>query len=198
MVDLGLDITRTRGRAPKPVPAVELRDLTDADLALLDTEKGVRAPTIKKLKESHHALARALASGMRPAEAAQVTGYSLSRISIIQADPAFKDLMEVYRAEVGEAYDVLHGKMAAMAVDAVEEMHERLLDDPTEFSTNQLLDVAKTFADRTGFGPATKSTTVNVNVDLANRLEAGRRRADEMRLKLISPEPQSHSGEPDA
>jgi hypothetical protein len=196
MVDLGLDITRTRGRAAKPVAAVEMRDLTDADLALLDTEKGVHAPTIKKIRESHHALARALASGMRPAEAAQVTGYSLSRISIIKADPAFQDLMTVYTDQVGEIYANLHDKMAAMAVDVVEELHERLHEDPEEFTTNQLLDVAKTFADRTGHGPQTKTQNVNVNIDLATRLEAGRRRADEMRTRLLPSPP--HGVEPDA
>lgn len=186
VVDLGLDITRTRGRAAKPLVAVELRDLTDADLALLSTEKGITAPSIKKIRESHHALARALASGMKPAEAGLVTGYSPSRISILQADPAFQDLLTVYREGVGEIYSDLHHKMAAMAVDVVEEMHERLQEDPGEFTTNQLLEVAKTFADRTGHGPQTKTQNVNINVDLATRLESGRRRAEEMRMKLVT------------
>jgi hypothetical protein len=139
MVDLGLDISRTRGRAAKPLAAVELRELTEADLALLETEKGVKPSQIKKIRESHHALARALAAGMKPGEAAIVTGYSQSRISILQADPAFQDLLTVYKEQVGDIYADTHHKMAALAVDAVEEMHDRLNEArksslPTSFS----------------------------------------------------------------
>jgi hypothetical protein len=57
---LGLSAPRTRGRAARPPVATLGRELTPADIALLETERGTKAPRIAKLRESHHALARAL------------------------------------------------------------------------------------------------------------------------------------------
>lgn len=175
-MDLNLGI-RTRGRAAKPVVAAELRRLEASDIALLATEKGVKAPSITKLRDSHHALARCLASGLRPAEASIVTGYSNSRISILQADPTFAELVEFYRSVETEALADLQRRMATMALDALQELHDRLLEDPEKISSSMLLEVIKTMADRTGNGPSSKSTQVSINVNLAERLEAARRRA---------------------
>jgi Fe2+ transport system protein FeoA len=70
--------------------------------------------------------------------------------------------------------------LAAMGIDSAEELHERLLAEPESFSIDQLQDMIKLTADRTGHGP--KQTTVNVNVDLSARLQAARRRVAEMPL----------------
>lgn len=176
-MDLDIPLPRTRGRAPKPVNAIQLRELTSADLALLSEEKGSKAPEIKAIRDSHHKLARLLASGCKPAEASLATGYSLSRISILLSTPAFQELLATYREGVQAEFYDFAGKMATLAASAVDELNERLEAQPEDFSTGQLLDVVKTMADRSGFGPSTKSTNVNVNVDLAGRLEAARRRA---------------------
>ena len=71
-MDLDLDILRTTGRASRPLQAELVREITPADLALLATEKGVKAAPIVKLRASHHALARCLAGGMKPSEAGMV------------------------------------------------------------------------------------------------------------------------------
>lgn len=179
-MDLDLDIlppARTRGRAPAVIEAEVTRELSLADLALLSVEKGSTAPNIKSLRESHHALARSLASGVKPAEASIITGYSTSRISILQADPAFKELVQFYRENANLAYADLHERMGVLALDAAETLLERLNDDPDSMSSGFLLDLMKTLADRTGHGPQTKSTNVNVNINLASRLEAARRRS---------------------
>ena len=43
-------------------------------------------------------------------------------------------------------------------------------------TTGQLLDIVKMGADRTGHGPQTTATNLNVNVDIAAKLEAARKR----------------------
>lgn len=176
-MDLGLDITRTRGRATKVPAAAVVRELRDSDIALLANEKGSKAPSILKLRESHHHLARTLALGTRPAEAALITGYSLSRISILQADPAFQDLLEVYREEKTEIFAETLDKMKAVHMDTLEIIHERLQDDPDSIKDADLIKLHESLADRTGFGPSSKSVNVNVNVELAARLQAARTRA---------------------
>jgi hypothetical protein len=174
---LGLTSPRTRGRAANPPRATLGRELTPADLALLETERGIKAPTIKSLRDSHHMLARALAAGMKGCEASVVTGYTESRISLLRQDPTFQELLAHYRDNLDQVYADLHARMATMALDVQAELQERLAENPESMSNEFLADTLKLLADRTGHGP--KSTTVNVNLDLSARLQAARRRVAE-------------------
>lgn len=176
MLDLDQPIFRTRGRAAKPVTASVVRELDAADLTLLQEEKGSSAPALKRLSERHHALARNLASGMSPSEAAITCGYSTSRVSILQDDPAFQELLAFYRADVEHQYRDLHTRLSGLALDAADELAARLEEDPESVSIGQLMEITKMGADRTGFGPQSSSTNLNVNVDLASRLQAARER----------------------
>ena len=57
---------------------------------LAEGERGVNvAPMLKRLRDSHHAVARLLAHGLTPFQVSLQTGYSPSRISTLQADPNF-------------------------------------------------------------------------------------------------------------
>lgn len=172
-----LDLVRTSGRAAKAVEAEFVRELNEADLAMLSLPRNVTAPPIKKIKDSHHSLARCLAQGAKPAEASLMTGFSLSRISILQADPSFQELLAHYRAGHGQALADLQERMSTISFDAIEELRDRLHDDPGQIDVDQLIDLIKATADRTGHGPSSKQTQVKINVDLASRLEAARRRA---------------------
>lgn len=158
--------------------AVQVRPLDGADIALLGEEKGSKAPPLKRLSERHHALARCLASGMEDSAAAVTCGYVLSRVSILKADPAFQELLAFYRADVNSKYLDMHGVLAGLSLDAAMELRERLEVDmdaeEKKISVTQLMELTKLGADRTGFGP--QSSQVNVNVDLAGRLEAARKR----------------------
>lgn len=185
-MDLSTEIFRTRGRAAKPLTAEVVRELDPGDLALLQEEKGSAAPALKRLGERHHALARCLASGMGSGEAAIVCGYAPSRVSILLDDPAFAELLVFYRGEVQEKYLDMHGVLAGLSLDAAMELRERLEADmqneDKSISIAQLVELTKLGADRTGFGPQSSSTNVNLNVDLAGRLEAARRRVADRKL----------------
>jgi len=170
------DIFRTRGRAAKVIEAAYVRDLEPSDLVLIGTEKGSTASPLKRLAERHHALARNIAAGMRPGEAGIIAGYSGSRVSILLADTAFKELVNFYKDQVDVQYRGLHERLSGLALDAAEELAERLEEDPTAISVGQLLEITKMGADRTGFGPQSSNTNINVNVNLASRLEAARKR----------------------
>lgn len=186
MLDLDADLFRTTGRAAKPVSAVAIRPLDEADLTLLGEEKGSKAPALVRLSERHHALARNLASGMSPSQAALTCGYTLSRVSILQDDPAFRELLHFYRADVELQYRDLHTRLSGLALDAADELANRLEEAPEDISTGQLMELTKMGADRTGFGPQSSSTNVNVNVDLAGRLEAARKRVQARTIEGIA------------
>lgn len=164
--------------------AVQVRELDDVDIALLQEEKGSKAPALKRLSERHHALAQCLASGMEPGDAAITCGYVPSRVSILQADPAFQELLAFYRQSVEAKYLDMHGVLAGLSLDAAMELRERLEDDMNadekKIPVGQLIQLTQLGADRTGFGP--QSSQLNVNVDLAGRLQAARERVAQRRL----------------
>lgn len=146
---------RLLGNLVRPEISAEIgRDLTAADMEALNGPRGAALPrSIQRLRSSHHALARCLASGMKAVQAAQVTGYTQNRISLLQADPAFQALLADYRQEAKDIFADLNERMNNLSLDAIEELHERLIDAPEAFSIGMLLDVVKAFADRTGHGP---------------------------------------------
>lgn len=179
---------RTVGRASRELVFAQIRDLDTADIAMLGEEKGVVSTPLKRLSDRHHALARCLASGMCESDAAIACGYVLSRVSVLKSDPAFQELLAFYRSETDAQYRDLHSRLAGLSMDAADELGERLEADmqaevgEKKISIGQLMEITKMGADRTGHGPQSSSTNLNVNVDLAGRLEAARRRVADRKL----------------
>lgn len=176
-----LDLTqlRTRGRAKKEPAIAYVRDLEPADLALLATEKGVKAPALKRIRDVHHALARCLASGMSEAEAGLATGYCSSRISILKADPTFNELLCFYRDNAVKEFGDFTDRLVQTAKMAQEEIQDRLDTAPESFDNDQLRKLMVETADRAGYAP-NKGKNVTVNVNLAGRLERARQRLDQI------------------
>lgn len=172
----GLDLTLI-GRKAQPVMAEPVRPLTEADIALLATERGIQPTALSRLTDRHHALARCLAEGMSHVEAAAITGYTPSRISILNDSPLFSELVAHYRANKDAVLADLHERMLSAGLTAITELAERLESEPEKIGTPTLIEAIKTLADRTGHGPQTKTTNLNVNVSLAARVAEGRKRA---------------------
>jgi len=183
-MDLNLETVRTRGRAPSLVTANLVREIEAPDLDLLASEKGSKAPALKRISDRHHALARAIASGMAMGEAALVCGYDISRVSILKDDPAFQELLEFYREEKDRAFRSVQDKLAGIASDALDELQTRIEDEPEKLSVGQLLQLVTIGADRSGNGP-TSTQNLNVNEGLADRLEAARQRVKDRRTRVI-------------
>lgn len=173
IVDLRVAL-QSRSNVAEPLTSAKVRDLTPADLAALQAPRGVTAPAVKRLRDSHHALARVLATGVDESEAALICGYSPSRVSILKADPTFAELIAHYRAIKSAEFADAGARMASLSVEVIEELRERLEDSPESFTNGTLDNLLKTLTDRTGFGP--KATQVNINVGLADRLDAAIKR----------------------
>jgi hypothetical protein len=117
---------------------------------------------VKKLRERHHALARMLAAGMMPQECGQALGYCPSRISILQNDPSFKELLEFYKGNLNSAVMDIQAKLGLLAGDTISELQDRLEDEPESFKNTELTELLKATTDRIGFGPS--STVKNLSV----------------------------------
>ncbi len=178
-LDLDLDIAADSliGRKPKAVHAEVLRELTESDLALLSTERGIKPTHIARLSERHHALARCLASGLSVSDACAITGYTPSRVSILKGDPSFEELIAFYQADKAGPVQDLADKMRQNAMEAQNILADRLEETPEAIAIDALIDITKLGADRTGFGPQSRQTHLHVHTNLADRLSAARQRA---------------------
>lgn len=187
----------TLGRGRKAIlsnPEIsELRELTRLDIAHLAQKRST--PQLQSLRDNHHRLARAVASGISNHEVAIMCGVSYNRVAVLKADPTFADLVAHYRgiltAEWASQDTVIEYmksnalKAAAMLSDKLEEAAEK-----GEFlPTRDLVAIQEFGFDRTGYGKVNKN--VNVNVDFAAHLEAARSRsARAPALRQIEAEPQ--------
>lgn len=181
----GMEQVRTTGRAAQPVEYEILGELTPVDLSLLDEERGTKPTALKRISERHHALARHIAGGMRLGEAAVVTGYDIARISILQNDPSFQDLVKFYKAEAAVAYQDAHVAAAGLKLDVINELRERIEEHPEKFKTPELTELFKSLADRTGQGPSS-TQKVDIHVGLGERLEAARRRVESRTIEITA------------
>lgn len=167
---------RGRGRAAAPVFAEVVRELVPSDLALLASERQIKPPSIVRIRDRHHALARVLAQGATDADASRITGYDPSRISILKGDPTFRALIEDYKSvEDGMLADFTERTMV-LSLTAVNNLQELLENDEAPLPASMQLEIAKFAADRTGHAPVQKSVNMNVNADLGSRLAAARAR----------------------
>jgi len=149
-----------------PVGAVAVRELNEADLDLLAGSVGSQITPLAKLRESHHQLARLLAKGTAQVEAAAITGYSQSRISILKHDPSFQELMEYYRGQVEEIFVDANKRLATLGISVIDELQERLEEAPQDFKPRELMELAELCLDRSltkGQGPGS-AAPVSVNV----------------------------------
>src|ERR1700735_5036318 len=73
----------------------DLRLLKREDLHLLTEARPMRP--LDSLRDNHHRIARAVASGIPNGEVAALCGISYNRVSSLKQDPAFNELVAHYR-----------------------------------------------------------------------------------------------------
>lgn len=154
----------TKGKLLSPLElevlgAIDVNDLVDRAAAPLPSSE---APSLTKLRQIHHEIARLLASGLSEADVAASTGYSLSRISILKSDPSFKELLAYYSARSEEVFIDVRKRLAMLGTDAVAELQDRLDFKSDSLTNTQLIEITKATLDRAGFNPVAKTESVSV------------------------------------
>ena len=163
----------SRGR---PYTILTVSPLTEADLPAL-REKAAPIARLTALRDSHHAVARLMASGLNNVQIADSLGHSLASLSRWRSDPAMQDLVAHYRTLVTEEWLNEVDQISKMSVSAIAKglrtIHDHFddADDRGELvPMNRALSVVSDLMDRFGYGK--KSSTTNVNVNYAAELEA--------------------------
>lgn len=151
-----------------------IRSLTPDDFSLLNTTLPSPRASLVQIRHSHHQLAQLLSEGRQQSEAALLTGYSPTYVSVLKDDPSFQELVAYYAAQQELVYvDVLE-RMKSLGLSTVDELQNRLEEDSTQFTNRELLDqvemmlVKPMVATRGGILPghaAPSGSGVSVNVN---------------------------------
>lgn len=162
----------------------EIRSLDRAELSVL-LEERPRTP-IQSLRDTHHRIARAVATGLKPIEIATLCGISIGRLGTLKLDPAFIDLVAHYRGAVTAEFVRQTDSYLEMATGNMLKAEAMLSDkldaamENNEFlPTRDLIAISRDAADRFGYGK--RQTNLNVNADFAAMLEAARSRSSKAR-----------------
>lgn len=157
-------------------------ELTPEDLSILGQGEVVGATPIKKLRARHHSLAKAIAAGMRPGIAAHTYGYTPATVSKLLGDPSFSELVQHYQQTDDHDFAQAKERLAALSVEAMDEIEHRLENEPEDITFAQLMRLAELALDRTGHGPK-QTQDVNVNIGIAERLRAARENAERGKIE---------------
>ena len=158
---------KTRGRALTSLELEILGSIEPGDLVCRETDGGLpssETPTLARLRGIHHDIARLLATGLTPAEVSATTGYSPSRISTLQNDPSFKELLAFYSNKEAEVFVDVRKRLAVLGLDASAELTDRLVEKPESFTNTQLIELTKATLDRAGYNPVAKSLNASVSI----------------------------------
>ena len=130
----------------------------------------------QRLKESHHTVARLVATGIELSQVAALTGYSYNRVHQLTQAPAMVALIAHYRARIDETFvasvDAYYDLATRNMIAAERHIADHISDLDTEGELLTLKDaiaISRDAADRFGYGK--KQTNLNVNADFAALLE---------------------------
>lgn len=147
-----------------------------ADHIESEAKLGVSQQPLAAIRHTHHRLAQLLAGGMDEFQAALLCNYTPSRVSVLKGDPAFQNLLAHYTAVVADQFGDFVTAASDLSMDMLGRLREVLEESPEKLSPTHLMEAIKLLADRSGHAPVNKSVSMNVNVDMAQRLNAARAR----------------------
>lgn len=186
-MELGLDIVDDleMSLGNKTLTFSAPQELTAEDVERAKAYRGSKPAELSRLRPKHHALAKLLAQGQSLAACSIHTGYNETTISNLQKDPMFINLVRFYQQGLESESREVAGRLVGLNLEALDELEARLEAKPEEFTTAQLMDIIKTMSDRTGHGPSSSSTNVNITANLGDRLAAAKARVVEARRKEL-------------
>lgn len=140
---------------------------------------------LQSLRARHHSVARLLAAGLPEGVVAELTGFTASHLSVLKNNPSMIELIALYRAPGNHAAELIAEKLRTLGSAAI----DRLMDEMPDLGHNELIQVAKLGADRSGNGPQSKVDVAHTHMleeGLVQKLAQDARRRNESKIIDIS------------
>lgn len=155
-----MSLIPSRGRPASPIGFRVLRELQLDDIMRLSVAENlpkVGVPQPRRLRAVHHRAAELLASGKRVTEVARACNLTPQRVTQLQEDPAFCELVAYFSEQISETTIEIRSKIEAQVIDiselALDEIQRRLESDPESVGIAELRQLATAGLDRTVLPP---------------------------------------------
>lgn len=169
------DLIPSRGAIAEPLFMEVTRELSANDLARAHEAPKVNVPVLQRLRATHHRQASLLASGKSLKEVAAIVGCTPQRLTQLQSDPTFTDLVAYYADQIMvialEDGARLRDKLIDVGELAVDEIRDRLEDDQKRknMPIGEIRKIAEFAMDRTvappKAAPPTNTTPTSVTLN---------------------------------
>jgi hypothetical protein len=175
------NIVAKGGRRPQGAALImELdRELGPEDFQHLANAVGSTTPSLLKIRHQHHQLAQLLARGHSQTHASFLSGYSVSRISILLQDPMFQNLVAYYQGTEELAHIEVMERMQALGISTLDELQARMEENPDKFQNRELMELAELTLVKamqrkagSGAGAVGSGGGVNINVKFVGAAQA--------------------------
>lgn len=159
------DLIPQRGAISEPLLMEVDRVLTQADANRLGEAPKVTVPILQKLRATHHRQALLLAQGKSVSEVAAIVGCTPQRLTQLQIDPTFIELVGYYQDQHMTQMLTDGARLADKIVDlgemAVDELRERLEDEDKrkKMPIGEVRKIAEFAMDRTVAPPKSAAPT---------------------------------------
>jgi hypothetical protein len=186
-----------RGGAPRASLSFSRVLRTDDIPSILAPEgTGFGVPALKRLKHSHHLIARLIAEGRPMVEISAITGTTQAWLSTLKADPAFQELVAYYQQMKEAVYVDVHQRLASLGLDTIEELQARLNENPDDFTKKELMALMELTLDRSvappkggafgsGGGSGAPALSIQINFEGSRPEGAGGASADVIEGEII-------------
>lgn len=181
------DLIPARGAIAEPLLLEVERALNAQDMARIGDAPKVSVPILQRLRATHHRQAQLLAEGKSVTEVAAIVGCTPQRLTQLQVDPTFTNLIQFYQDQImsqaiGDAAR-LRDKIIDVGEMAVDELRDRLEDDNkrSKMPVGEVRKLAEFAMDRTVAPPKTSqpastqpsAITINFGTPVKHDTEGG-------------------------
>lgn len=156
---------------------------------LLGARRGAKSirNNLNQLYNHHKEMLRLSATGLRPSEVAEITGFDRRTVSAcIHSDLGEAQLHELHAERDANAVDI--GKRITEALPLALEAVISVVKEDGAGSAADKIRAGFGLLDRAGFGPVTKSASITTHLTAADLAEI-KERAKEIGIMVGSPEP---------
>lgn len=150
-----------------PLTTKDLQDLEDLKV---DGRAKASNVQLQKVRSIHHQMAQYLAQGYKIHEVSVLLGVGAQRIVALKQDPAFKELLKIYEDKQQAVAVSILERISTVALLGLEEVQDRLLDEPDLLTNPQLTRLVELALDRCGHGPGGQSQNKDQGVLTADEV----------------------------
>lgn len=150
------------------VEVMGVRSLEPIEAKVLAAEEDGRrrAPKVPldaadKMRVRHHAIARLMAVGRKPAEIARIMDVSPASIAMLERSPAFQALLLEYMNMADKEAIDSYVRLKVLGNLGIDALTQKVVESPGDFKPGELVKLVEMAADRTGLGPTSKQVTLN-------------------------------------